>query len=328
MFQKVLVLIDHSEGRVPQVSLECCSLARRLTSKTNGKVNAVVLGSSLDGIRAAVEHLPVDRISFADDPLLEKYTPGAYVEALEQLITEDGPDVVLMGHTYQNMDLSPRLAARIRRALVTDCVAIREDEDPPVFVHPMFHGKLNADIRVRSPKPWLVTIQSGAFGGRTDERGTPEIEARTVHIDSDAIHREFLEEVSVTADRVDLTKAEIIVGVGRGVRNEENLSLIKDLASALGAEIGASRPIVDNGWLKRDRQIGSSGQTVSPKLYFAIGISGAIQHIVGIRNSGCIVAINSDANAPIFNVAAYGIVGDMAKVVPLLTEKIRQLKTS
>lgn len=324
MLQKVLVLIDHSEGRVHQVSLECCSLARRLTSQSGGEVTAVVLGGSLDEIRPAVAELAVDQVALVDDPLLEKYTPGAYVEALEQILSEDGPDIVLMGHTYQNMDLAPRLAVRIRRALVTDCVAIREDEDPPVFVRPMFHGKLNADVVIRSPRPWLISIQSGAFAAQTIEAGTPEIEDRAVRIDSAAIHREFLEEVSVTTDRVDLTKAEMIVGVGRGIRKEENLSLIRDLASALGAEIGASRPIVDSGWLERDRQIGSSGQTVSPKLYVAVGISGAIQHIVGIRSSGCIVAINSDPNAPIFNVAAYGIVGDMAKVVPLLTEKIRE----
>ncbi len=327
MFRKILVLIDHSGGRVQQVSQECCSLARRLTSKTGGEVTAVALGHPLDDIRSAVGQLAADHVVLVDDPLLEKYTPGAYVEALEQIVSEDEPDTVLMGHTYQNMDLSPRLAARIRCALVTDCVAIRDDADPPVFVRPMFHGKLNADVLVRSPRPWLITIQSGAFAVQASEGKAPEIEARAVQIDRRAIRREFLEEVSVTTDRVDLAKAEFIVGVGRGIRKQENLALIEDLASALGAEVGASRPVVDNGWLERDRQIGSSGQTVSPKLYVAVGISGAIQHIVGIRSSGCIVAINSDPNAPIFNVAAYGIVGDMAKVVPLLTEKVRELKT-
>jgi electron transfer flavoprotein alpha subunit len=326
MFDEILVLIDFLGDRVLQASLECCGLARRLSSGP-GKVTAVVLGSSPETVRAMIERLPVDRALLVGDPLLGSYTPEAYTEALEQIVAQESPDAVLMGHTYQNMDLAPRLAARIRRALVTDCVAVRTEENPPVFVRPMFHGKLNADIVVRSPKPWLVTIQSGAFPVQEDERGNPEIATRAVRIESGAIHRELLEEVSATSDRVDLTKAEIIVGVGRGVRKQENLALIEDLASALGAEIGASRPIVDNGWLGRDRQIGSSGQTVSPKLYVAVGISGAIQHVVGIRSSGCIVAINSDPHAPIFNVAAYGIVGDMAKVVPLLSEKIHQIKT-
>lgn len=326
MFQKALVLIDHSESKVQPLSVECCSLARRLVSTDDGDVTALVPGIGLDALRAPAGVLPVDRVALLEDPLLAEYTPEAYVQALEQVIAEIEPDLVLMGHSYQNMDLAPRLAARIRRALVTDCVAIREEDDVPVFVRPMFHGKLNSDIRVRSPKPWLVTIQSGAFPTEADAQGSPEIEARTVQIDGGAIRRELMGEVSVTSDRVDLTKAEIIVGVGRGIRKEENLSLINDLAAALGADIGASRPVVDNGWLERDRQIGSSGQTVSPKLYIAVGISGAIQHIVGIRSSGCIAAINSDPNAPIFNIAAYGVVGDMSKVVPLLTEKIRQIR--
>ncbi len=327
MFRKILVLVDPSDSKIQTVSLEACSLARRLTSKDAGEVVAVVFGADLEPMRTAVSQLPVDRVGLVEDPLLARYTPEAFVQALEQIIEREGPDLVVMGQTYQNMDLAPRLAARIRRALVTDCVAIRDTEDPPVFVRPMFHGKLSADLTVHSPAPWLITIQAGAFATKAPEQGSPEVSTTPVRIDGTRIHRELLEEVSMAADRVDLSKAEVIIGVGRGIRKQENLQLVEELAATLGAEIGASRPIVDNHWLERDRQIGSSGQTVSPKLYIAVGISGAIQHIVGIRSSGCIVAVNSDPNAPIFNIAAYGIVGDMQQVVPLLTEKIRQIRS-
>lgn len=327
MFHRILVLVDQSEEKIQPVSLECCALARKLAAPSDGEVTAVLLGSGQDASRVAADKLPADRVLLVEHPLLAQYTPDAYVDALEQIVTAEEPDLILMGHTYRNMELSPRLAAKIRRALITDCIAVREQGDEPLFVRPMFHGKLNADVRIRSPKPWLVTIQTGAFPVDGAKEGTPRIETRDVRIDDEAVRREVLEEVSVTSDRVDLTKAEIIVGVGRGVRKQEHLALVEDLAAALGAEIGASRPVVDNDWLERDRQIGSSGQTVSPKLYLAIGISGAIQHVVGIRSSGCIVAVNSDPNAPIFNIATYGIVGDMEQIVPLLTEKIRQVKS-
>jgi len=229
-----------------------------------------------------------------------------------------------MGHVYQNIDLAPKLAARLKTGLVTDCVELRQEEGELLFTRQMFRNKLNADIAVHSDRPWIATIQAGAYPVDNLEKGSAVVVSRNVDLSAVQFQRKSLETLEMTKKRVDLSQAEVIVGIGRGVKKQENMAIIEELAQVLGAEIGASRPVVDNEWLGRDRQIGSSGQTVSPKLYIAAGISGAIQHVVGIKNSGCIVAINSDQNAPIFNVATYGIVGDLVEIIPALTKKLQE----
>jgi len=325
MLKNVLVIVDSGENSIRQVSHEAISLARELTSDSEGVVSALIAGSNLGEAAERLTQSPADVIQVLDHESLAPFDPEVWCTALNEVIRSRQPDLVLMGQTYRNMDLAPRLSARLRTALVTGCTGYRKDSGEVLFVRPMFRGKLNADIRLQSPKPWLVTIQPGAFNVN-EAAGSAQVEHLELEVPPTARSWEPLGTSEVARERVDLSRADVIVGVGRGIKKQENLRLAEDLADVLHAEIGASRPVVDSNWLERDRQIGSSGQTVSPRLYISLGISGAIQHVVGIKNSGCIVAVNNDPNAPIFNLATYGIVGDIEAIVPLLTQHLRQIQ--
>ncbi len=243
------------------------------------------------------------------------YTADAYAAAVEELVRKANPTLVVFGHTYQTRDYAPKLAARFGRFLISDVIGGK----PPVFVRQMFQGKFNADVRLVGEGPHFISIQAGAWRGESApvESFTPS--PTTSRQVAEAPFRE-------SARAVDLTAADIIVSVGRGIKEKENIPVVEALAQALGAELAASRPICDAGWLPMDRQVGSSGQTVSPKLYVAVGISGAIQHLVGMKGAKTVVAINKDPDAPIFEVAQYGIVGDLFEVVPALVEEIKKAK--
>jgi electron transfer flavoprotein alpha subunit len=244
------------------------------------------------------------------------YTADAYTAAVEQLVRKVNPTLVVFGHTYQTRDYAPKLAARFGRVLIGDVIA----GNPPVFVRQMFQGKFNADVRLMGDGPHFVSIQAGAWRAE----GSPQVEAFSP---TSATSRQVAEPPFREAARaVDLTAADIIVSVGRGIKEKENIPIVEALAQALGAELAASRPICDAGWLPMDRQVGSSGQTVSPKVYVAVGISGAIQHLVGMKGAKTVVAINKDPDAPIFEVAHYGIVGDLFEVVPALVEELKKTK--
>jgi electron transfer flavoprotein alpha subunit len=324
MLSKILVVLDRQEGAVTAASLEAVALAQELSRACGAKTVAVTLGVD-ESAALAAQSVQLDELWAVVDPLLAEYSPGPYSAALLPFLDDVGPDLVLFPHSYQNMDLVPRLAARLRVPLVTDCISCREDERGLLFTRQMFRSKLNADVRLAGAKPGLATLQRGAFSTERLVSGQSAVRVHAAGL-SPAVRQWTIEQqLEAPRRKVDLSKAEVVVGVGRGVRSKEVLAQIEELAVLLGAEIGASRPVVDNDWLERDRQIGSSGQTVSPRLYLALGISGAIQHVVGIRNSGCIVAVNSDPHAPIFNIANFGIVGDVAEVVPVM---IRQLKES
>jgi electron transfer flavoprotein alpha subunit len=299
-------------------------MGQQLSRETGKSLHALMLGSNLGQLANGIASYAVDEVLVVEDQHLAEYSPEGYCTALEQILVQDKPQLLLMGHLYRNMDLAPRLAARLNKALVSDCIDYKITGGEVIFVRQMFRNKLNADIRIHGEEPWIVTVQSGAYALDDLGEGLAQISKRAVELGAVVFRRESLETMQMTQKKVDLAKADSIIGVGRGIRTLENMSMIQDLADVLGAEIGASRPVVDNEWLERDRQIGSSGQTVSPRLYIAAGISGAIQHIVGIRNSGCIVAINSDPNAPIFNVATYGIVGELEEIVPALTKRLRE----
>jgi len=324
MVKKIYVLIHHNNQHIQTISHECLALAQKLGRETGGSVSAVVLGHGVLALGEDLAHLALQEVIIVDNQKLAEYNPEGYSEALSQLLIEDQPDVLLMGHVYQNIDLAPKLAARLKTGLVTDCIEIRQVDGELLFTRQMFRNKLNADISVHSGHPWFAMVQAGAYLAENLEKGSCSVVSRAVDLSAVKFQRKSLETLEMTKKKVDLSQAEVIVGVGRGVKQRENMAIIEELAQALGAEIGASRPVVDNEWLDRDRQIGSSGQTVSPKLYIAAGISGAIQHVVGIKNSGCIVAINSDQNAPIFNVATYGIVGDLVEILPELTKRLRE----
>ncbi|MEE8349004.1 MAG: electron transfer flavoprotein subunit alpha/FixB family protein [Acidobacteriota bacterium] len=325
MSEAIYVLIDHSQGEIRTTSLESLVTGQRMAEDSGFSLHALILGHQVRSLADQLATRKVESVVWVDDPKLRDYDPDVYCEALSQILTENPPHILLMGHIYQNIDLAPKLAAAINKGLVTDCIGYRKVEEGFVFVRQMFRNKLNADVQIRSASPWIVTLQPGSATVDDLEEGSAEVVERSADLSTVEVRRKSLEAFEPIKGKVDLSKAESIIGVGRGIKKEENLKIIEALAEALDAEVAASRPVVDNEWLTRDRQIGSSGQTVAPRLYVACGISGAIQHIVGMKNSNCIVAINSDPNAPIFNIASYGIVGDLFEIVPALTKKLKGL---
>jgi len=325
MSEAIYVLIDHAQGEIRTASLESLVIGQRMADDSGFSLHALILGHEVRSLAEELAGKKVNSVVWVDDPKLEEYDPDVYCEALSQVLTEKQPHLLLMGHIYQNIDLAPKLAAAINKGLVTDCIGYRRVEEGFTFVRQMFRNKLNADVQIRSSHPWIVTLQAGSASVDDLQEGSAEVVAQSAELSSVQARRKSLEAFEVTKGKVDLSKAENIVAVGRGIKKKENLKIIEDLAETLDAEVAASRPVVDSEWLGRDRQIGSSGQTVAPRLYVACGISGAIQHIVGMKNSQCIVAINSDPNAPIFNIASYGIVGDLFEIVPALTKRLREL---
>jgi electron transfer flavoprotein alpha subunit len=257
---------------------------------------------------------------------LRNYTADGYTAALEALIRHTNPKLVLLPHTYEVRDFAPKLATRFGRPLVSDVIAARLEGGAPVFVRQLFQGKLNGDVTVSGDGPIFVSIQAGAWRAESLEAGAAAVETFTPPLDAASIRQRPEPPFRESARAVDLTAAELIVSVGRGIKEKENIAIVEELAKALGAELAASRPICDAGWLAMERQVGSSGQTVSPKMYMAVGISGAIQHLVGMKGAKIIVAINKDSNAPIFEIADYGIVGDLFEVVPALIEEVKKAK--
>jgi electron transfer flavoprotein alpha subunit len=256
--------------------------------------------------------------------LLKDYTPDGYVLALKQLIIAHQPQYVIFPHTYQVRDFAPKLATAFDRVLVSDVISHRVENGAPILVRQLFQGKINSDIRFEGPAPYFLSVQAGAYRAENLQAGSAPVEKVAVDLKPEQIRTRPLELFRESSRAVDLSAAGIIVSVGRGIKEAENIPMIEKLAEALGAEIAASRPICDNGWLPMERQVGSSGQTVAPKLYLAVGISGAIQHLVGMKGSKTIVAINKDPEAPIFEVADYGIVGDLFQVVPALIEELKK----
>jgi len=261
---------------------------------------------------------------------LDPYTPDAYAAGLKQFIASKQPRLVLMPHTYQVRDFVPKLATAMERTAISDCIGYKKEGDKLLFTRQMFQGKLAADVTFTCDAPWFVTFQNGAFRGDKVESAPAAAQVETVKIEiADDVIRNKPQEVFKEAKQaVDLTQAEIIVSVGRGIKEQKNIELAKQLAEALGGEIAASRPICDSGWLPMDRQIGSSGQTVAPKLYFALGISGAIQHIVGMKGARTIIAVNKDSEAPIFEIADYAVVGNLFDVIPPLIEELKKAKAA
>jgi electron transfer flavoprotein alpha subunit len=269
---------------------------------------------------------PVKRAYLVRHQLLRQYTSDGFTLALSQLIRKLDPAFVVLPHTYQVRDFAPRLAARFDQMLIADVVGIHFESGWPVWVRQLMQGKLNADYEHSGAGPCFVSVQAGAFRADTLSEGAAEVETFTPELEASQIRSRPEAPFRTSAQTVDLASAPLIVSVGRGIKEKENLGIVEELARALGAELGASRPICDNGWLPMERQVGSSGQTVSPKVYLAVGISGAIQHLVGMKGSKSVIAINKDENAPIFEVADYGIVGDLFEVVPALTAAVKKVK--
>jgi electron transfer flavoprotein alpha subunit len=322
----VLVVTEQRGGAWSRMSFETLAGAQQLAAQTGQTVAAAVVGKGVDGLAGELAAKKVDRVYAVTHDLLANYTADGFTAALEQLIRKVNPAMVLFPHTYQVRDFAPKLATRFNQVLISDAIGFRVEGGSPIFVRQLFQGKLNADVKPGGPAPHFASLQAGAFRADQLAEGTGQIENFTPDLNASSIRQKPLDPFRESARAVDLTAADIIVSVGRGIKEKENIPIVEELAKALGAELAASRPICDSGWLPMERQVGSSGQTVSPKVYMAVGISGAIQHLVGMKGAKTIVAINKDANAPIFEVADYGIVGDLFEVVPALIEEVKKAR--
>jgi electron transfer flavoprotein alpha subunit len=318
----VLVVAEQRDGTLNRASWEAIAAAQQ----AGGPVKVAVLGSGLERVASELAAAEVAEVIAVEHAALSAYTADGYVLALAALFEQERPDLVFLAHTYQTRDFAPALAARIDCVLVTDVTALKPHDGSLAYSRPVFQGKLTADIAASGPAPHLITFQIGAFRADAAARGSAAAPIRSVPlpIDGAAIRQKPEAPFKEARQAVDLSQAERIVAVGRGIKGQEHLALAEQLAKAMGAEIAASRPICDSGWLPMDRQIGSSGQTVAPKLYVALGISGAIQHLVGMKGSRTIVAINKDAEAPIFEIADYGIVGDLFEIVPAIIAELQR----
>jgi electron transfer flavoprotein alpha subunit len=319
----ILVVVEQRAGRISRIGWEAVAAAQSLGAQLSLPVNAAVIGSQTESLAAEVATKRLGKVLRVEHPLLAQYTADGFSLALQQLIQSESPAYVVFPHTYQVRDYAPALAARLGQVLIGDVVGIGEG---PVFTRQLMQGRLNGFYRSTGNGPCFVSVQAGAFRADAAQAGAAEITTFSPTIDATQIRTRPSEPFRGSAQTVDLGSAQLIVSVGRGIKDAVNIPLVQELATALGAELAASRPICDNGWLPMERQVGSSGQTVSPKLYLAVGISGAIQHLVGMKGSSCIVAINKDPDAPIFEVADYGIVGDLFEVVPALTEAVKASK--
>src|ERR1700730_14429625 len=328
MADSILVIVEQREGKLNRVSWETLTAGQALAAETGWTLEAAVAGSGGASLANEVAGKKVAKVYALESPKLEPYTPDAFAAALKQFIASRQPKLVLMPHTYQVRDFVPKLATAMERAAISDCVGYKKDGNKLLFTRQMFQGKLAADVSFTCEAPWFVTFQNGAFRGDRVEAGLSAAPVETVNVEiAEGIIRNKPQEMFKEAKQaVDLTQAEIIVSVGRGIKEQKNIELAKQLADALGGDLAASRPICDSGWLPMDRQIGSSGQTVAPKLYLALGISRAIQHIVGMKGSRTIIAVNKDSEAPIFEIADYAMVGNLFDIVPPLIEEVKKAK--
>jgi electron transfer flavoprotein alpha subunit len=322
----VLVVMEQRCGAWNRMSWETLAGGQQLAEQIGGAASAAVIGQGIDRLTGDLAQKKLDRVYAVNHDLLSSYTADGYTAAIEQLIRKTNPSLVLFPHTYQVRDFAPKLATRFGQVLISDAIGFRVESSSPVFVRQLFQGKLNADVKPGGPAPHFASIQAGAFRADQIQDGSASVESFQPSLSADTIRAKPFEAFRESARAVDLTAAEIIVSVGRGIKEKDNIPIVEELAKSLGAELAASRPICDSGWLPMERQVGSSGQTVSPKVYLAVGISGAIQHLVGMKGAKTIVAINKDANAPIFEVADYGIVGDLFEVVPALIEEVKKAK--
>jgi electron transfer flavoprotein alpha subunit len=316
----ILVIAEQRGGRLNRASWEVIAAAQQLAA--GDPITVVLPGGDVSVAGEELSAAAVAEVVLLQHAALEPYTPDGIVQALDAFVRGAAPSLVLLPHTYQTRDFAPALAARLGRSLITDCIGVRDTTGGRAFTRPMFQGKLVADVIPLGETPHLVSVQVGAYRADQAARGAAPVRVVEASVDPSRIRQQPDAPFQEAKGAVDLSQADRIVAVGRGIKSQENIALAEKLSAALGAELAASRPICDAGWLPMERQIGSSGQTVAPKLYVAVGISGAIQHVVGMKGARTIVAINKDADAPIFEVADYGIAGDLFDVLPALIKAL------
>lgn len=326
MADTVWIVLQQRDGALHRMSREAIAAGRQLAEATGGSAEAVLLGSGVGELAEQVAAFGVTAVHVADAPALESYTPGAYVGALAPAIREAAPAYVVFPHSYQTVDYFARLAQETGSALLPEVTGFEAGDGGLVWSRPILGAKLVAKVKVKGEGTVLVSVQSGAFSADETGSGSAQVGALAGDLSALAADREILEVQEVSGDTVDLSKADVIVAVGRGIGGEDKLAPAEELAKLLGGDVGASRPVIDNGWLPRDRQIGSSGQTVAPKLYIGLAISGAIQHTVGMKGSQTVVVVNKDGNAPMFNLADYGVVADVHEFLPAFIEAVKAAK--
>jgi electron transfer flavoprotein alpha subunit len=328
---KILLITEQRDAKWNKVSFETLVAAQQIAGQAKATLSSAVVGKGVGALADDLAGYQLDEVLLVEHDLLEQYTPDGYSIALRQVIESAKPDLVLLPHTYQVRDFAPKLAASLGKGMIGDCIGYRHENGKLVFVRQMFQGRTASDVTFTGEQPWIASFQAGAFRADVATKhssGKAPVKPASVELKAEQIRTKPLELFREAKQAVDLTQAPILVSVGRGIKAPENIPLAEKLAKLMGGEISASRPICDEGWLPMDRQIGSSGQTVVPKLYLALGISGAIQHVVGMKGARTIAAINKDANAPIFEIADYGIVGDLFEIVPAMIEELEKTKTS
>jgi electron transfer flavoprotein alpha subunit len=326
---KILLITEQRDATWNKVSFETLAAAQQIAGQAKATISGAVVGKGVAALADELAGYQLDEVLLVEHDLLEQYTPDAYSLALRQVVESAKPDLVLLPHTYQVRDFAPKLAASIEKGMIGDCIGYRHENGKLIFVRQMFQGRTAADVVFTGEPPWIASFQAGAFRADLAAKhasGKAPLKPVSVELRTEQIRTKPLELFREAKQAVDLTQAPILVSVGRGIKAPENIPMAEKLAKLMGGEISASRPICDEGWLPMDRQIGSSGQTVVPKLYLALGISGAIQHVVGMKGSRTIAAINKDAHAPIFEIADYGIVGDLFEVVPAMIDELEKTK--
>lgn len=323
MSQDIFVIVEHRQGEIRDVTFELLTKGAEL-SKDRGKLNAVLLGHQTDALAEQLSSY-ADAIITVEDERLKDFNAEYYQIVLQGLLLKRKPFITLLGQTAFGVDVAPSLAVSLDIPFASDCIDVRIDGDKIITERSIYGGKVNAQVELSGHWGFMISLRPGSFAPQ-EGSFSAEVTAVDSPIDHDIDYRTFVQYVEAAKGDVDITQAEVIIGIGRGIKEDKNMPLMEEFADAMGGVLACSRPVVDAGWLSKDRQVGSSGKTVKPKLYIAVGISGAFQHVMGMKGADTIIAINKDANAPIFTVADYGIVGDLFQVIPKLQEKVKEAK--
>jgi len=323
--KEIIVLAEHRQGELRDVTWEMLSKGRQLAETLGAEIGVALLGKGVKNLAEALKP-KAHRVFFVEDDRLEFYNSETYEKVLIQLITERRPFLTLIGHTATGMDFAPSLAARLKMALATDCIGVDLQGETLSLTRQLYAGKVNGTVSFLKKDPYMVTVRSGSFPVLERDPLPGEVVSIPSPLTEEGLAKRFLQYVEAAVGEVDITQADILVSIGRGIKDSENIPMVKELAQALGAALSCSRPVVDKKWLPKGCQVGTSGKTVKPKVYIAIGISGAFQHVAGMKGAGTVIAINKDPKAPIFSVANYGIVADLFKMVPVLKDRIKELK--
>jgi electron transfer flavoprotein alpha subunit len=323
--KEILVVAEHRMGEMREITWEMIAKGRQLAKDLGGEIQVALLGKEVGHFAESLKS-GAHQVFLVEDDRLDVFNSETYQKVLAGLLAERKPFLTLIGHTGMGMDLAPSLAASLQIPLATDCTAVDLEGEALSLTRQLYAGKMNARVSFRKPGPYLATIRPGAFSASEKDFVEGRITPLPSALTDEVLSKRFLQYVEAAAGDVDITQADILVSVGRGIKDPENLPIVRELADALGATLSCSRPVVDKKWLPKACQVGTSGKTVKPKVYIALGISGAFQHMAGMKGAGTIIAVNKDPKAPIFSFAHYGIVGDLFKIVPVLREKVKGLK--